>query len=61
MRELIVSKPDIKLKRYIVHIANYGRQVLLAQNLAELLRNIEWIKSQGLSVTIVCEDKKGGN
>jgi len=48
----------MQLKRYIIYIANYGRQVLLARNLAELLQHVETLRNQGLGITIVCEDKR---
>lgn len=54
------SNKATNLKRYVVHIAGYGKQTLLAESLAQLLVNIEWLRSQGLSLTIVCEERRLG-
>lgn len=49
---------ETQLKRYIVRIAGYGQQVILAKSLAHLLIDLETLRSQGLGITIICEDKR---
>lgn len=52
------KRQESKLKRYIVSIYKYGKQIHLAPNLASLLQDLQYLKNQGLILTIICEDKR---
>lgn len=60
MNAMVVYKRSAtKLNRYIVSIANYGKQIHLAPNLASLLKDLQYLKDQGLTLTIICEERRG--
>lgn len=59
--EITVTQPTaqiLNLKRYIVRFDGYGTKVMLAVNTAQLLNDLQILRHQGVSVTIICEEKR---
>ncbi len=55
----ISTNAQTDLKRFVVRLDGYGTKIMLAESLAHVLRDIQHLTIAGLSVTIVCEDKRG--
>ena len=52
----ILDNPELRF--YIVRLDGYGNKRMQAKSLGHLMKDLQYLKDQGLTLTILCEDKR---